>query len=181
MTRREVFAGLACAAVLLAPLPVPAQSSDGNTFIAAVQSVGLRSDQRSVIALLLQSDPQAQDPNVRLDVIDVLEEDQRRRLFAQLHWSTADWSNYQWQNPGDTYMVAAGPILAVVASAQNSAFQLNSNPAARVTLRRGTHIEPTGATIRAGMYVVVYGVRAADGTIVADQIDVLSDGLDLGY
>jgi hypothetical protein len=31
------------------------------------------------------------------------------------------------------------------------------------------------------MYVVVYGVRAADGTIVADQIDVLSDGLDLGY
>lgn len=225
MKRSVLLAALACAA-LLSPARAFSQTTAGDGFAAAVHAAGLRSDQRSIIDALLRGDPQAQDPNVRLEVIDVLEEDQRSRLFADLHWAQPDWSAYAWQNEGDRYAVEGGPVVAVVATAEPAQFTLQANPlpanvsqtnasqtnasqtnaspssasqtnapqtnvtppigtqinaAVRVTEHRGTVIEPTGVSIRAGMYLVVYGTQASDGSLSADHIDVLSDGLDLGY
>jgi hypothetical protein len=59
----------------------------------------------------------------------------------------------------------------IIQSVQGSSFTLNTGRT--VFMHQGTVIRPTGIRLRPGMHVTVYGPRAGNGAINANEVDVI--------
>ena len=59
----------------------------------------------------------------------------------------------------------------VIQSVQGSSFTLDNGRT--VFMHQGTVIQPTGIRLRPGMQVTVYGHRAGNGAVNANEVDVI--------